>query len=238
MKVVAPTGAARRRLGLALASQTPLQFRFPPRRGALRAKSPKAGELCVAPRRGGVGSCLAFPKRAKLGLPTPRPMGLARVVPQETFDCPFAPSGAGRLLRLLRQPLMYASRFKRTLREQGTTRAARPPKTERGNSKSNKFTLNLPRSVFRLRRALRPYPLRGTRPRTANRRHRRTIPPRAAYATLRLFSRQVGSPRTLKGHSVWGARIFPRVRGTSGTRPHTMTGRGAARGGFGSAAGR
>ena len=71
MKVVAPTGAARRRLGLALASQTPLQFRFPPRRGALRAKSPKAGELCVAPRRGGVGSCLAFPKRARLGLPTP-----------------------------------------------------------------------------------------------------------------------------------------------------------------------
>mgnify|MGYP003303433923 CR=1 FL=1 len=87
MKVVAPTGAARRRLGLALASQTPLQFRFPPRRGALRAKSPKAGELCVAPRvaapsgspdgegdtlgAGALGSCLAFPKRARLGLPTP-----------------------------------------------------------------------------------------------------------------------------------------------------------------------
>ena len=71
MKVVAPTGAARRRLGLALASQTPLQFRFPPRRGALRAKSPKAGELCVAPRRGGVGLGFAFLQRARLGLPTP-----------------------------------------------------------------------------------------------------------------------------------------------------------------------
>ena len=60
-KVVAPTGAARRRLGSLSRFKTPLQFRFSPHRGALREKSPKAGELCVAPRRGGVGACLARP---------------------------------------------------------------------------------------------------------------------------------------------------------------------------------
>ena len=71
------------------------------------------------PRRGGVGLGFAFLQRARLGFPTPRPMGLARVVPQETFDCPFAPSGADRLLRWLRLPLICASRFVRSSREVG-----------------------------------------------------------------------------------------------------------------------
>ena len=44
---------------------------------------------------------------------------------------------------------------------------------ERGDFRSSELAEKLPRSFSRLWRALRPYPLRGTRPRTANRRHRR-----------------------------------------------------------------
>ena len=136
--VVAPTGAARRRLGFAFALQTPLQFRFPPRRGAMRAKSPMMAELCVAP-----------PLVRPLGSPTARGI----------------PSARGRLLRWLRLPLICASRG------------------------------------------------------------------------LRLFSRQVGSTRTLWDDRSGRENRSPRW-GIFGTRPRTMTGRGAARCGFASAAGR
>ena len=168
---------------------------------------------------------------------TPAPRGFARLSPQRgrIMRCP---SARGSPFKVVARPRFSASRLERIFREQGATRAAKPPKTERGGFRSSGLAEKLPRSVSRLRRALRPYSMKGTMPRTINRRHRRIIPPRAASATLRLFSRQVGSPRTLQGLSVWGARIFPRVRGTSGTRPRTMTGRGAARSGLRSAAGR
>jgi len=57
---------------------------------------------------GALGLALAFLKRAKLGLPTPRPMGLARVVPKETFDwrCPI---GRGSPFKVLVKPRFSAS---------------------------------------------------------------------------------------------------------------------------------
>ena len=95
----------------------------------------------------------------------------------------------------------------------GATRSAKPPKTERGGSVPNEFAPNLPRSVFRLRRASPP-PLghcpcgarRGACPALAEDRfelwlgqHRAqptafsaVTAPRAAYASLRLFSRRLG----------------------------------------------
>ena len=57
--VVAPTGAARRRLGFAFALQTPLQFRFP--------------LLSGIPDNGGVGSCVRVPPTGEIGTPTPAP---------------------------------------------------------------------------------------------------------------------------------------------------------------------
>ena len=51
---------------------------------------------------------------------------------------------------------MCASRFQRTSREVGATRAAKPPKTERGGSVPNEFAPNLPRSVFRLAAGVAP----------------------------------------------------------------------------------
>jgi len=40
------------------------------------------------------------------------------------------------------------------------------PKTERGGFRPSKLGEKLPRSVSRFRRALPPYPMRGTMPRT------------------------------------------------------------------------
>ena len=64
-----------------------------------------------------------------------------------------------------------------------------PPKTERGNSESNKFAPKLPRSVFRLAAGVAPDPLREGQYRA-----RSTGDTGACLASrgLRLFSRQLG----------------------------------------------
>ena len=78
------------------------------------------------------------------------------------------------------------------------------------------------RSVFRLRRASPPYPMKSGRLRAQS-------TARAAYASLRLFSRQVGSARTLRGRPKLARESFPASGDFDRTLPRTMTGRGARR---------
>ena len=118
-KVVAPTGAARRRLGSLSRFKTPLQFRLPPRRGASAIFVPQSGRIgrCTPasapfgspsargyPRRGALGLASPFTTRKKRDFHFPRPMGLARVVPKETFDwrCPI---GRGSPFKVVVKPL-------------------------------------------------------------------------------------------------------------------------------------
>ena len=143
---------------------------FPRAEGRVRYLSPKAGELGVAPRRGALGLASPFTTRKKRDFHFPRPMGLARVVPKEAFDwrCPI---GRGSPFKVVVKPLFLCfAPLADFARGRGRRGRFTPPKTERGNSESNTFALNLPRSVFRLRRASPPYPLRGTTQRTTNRR--------------------------------------------------------------------
>ena len=146
MKVVAPTGAARRRWGLAFAIQKRLynsaspagpcgRLRrafgtFPPlrfgafRRGANAIVIPKQGRImrCTPasapfgspsargyPRRGGVGSCFAFPNGGSWDF-HPRPAErVALSVPPSCLDCPCA-RRSGRLLRCVRlHPRSYGN---------------------------------------------------------------------------------------------------------------------------------
>ena len=122
-----PSGAARRRLGLAFAIQKRLCNSASPRRGAMRAKPPLRAELCVAPRRGGVGSCLGVPPTSEIGIPIPAPdlvvpyfsqkaalacaigRGSRSVVCSSAVDVCFAfltdfPRGRGRRGRLTQHP--------------------------------------------------------------------------------------------------------------------------------------
>ena len=199
-KVVAPKGAARRRLGSAFALPQRLYFP-PPRRGACARRVPTCGLNCRCsatgvPLRGdrvavgypryrsallgaarlvGVGSCLAFPNDGSAAFPSaalcraspfpnerdwdspPRPAErVAMSVLPLCLDLPLRSAGRSpfKVVVVCRRCVLRASQ--RTLRETGATRAARPPKTERGNSEANEFAPRLPRSVFRLRRASPP----------------------------------------------------------------------------------
>ena len=126
------------------------------------------------------------------------------------------------------------------------------PKPSAALFRLSKLAEKLPRSVFRLRRASRPYPLRGTLPRTTNRRHRRINPPRAAYARPLATASRLGfasgnptpSARANLASAIlapsWifedatrtprlGARIFLRVGGDFGdTTTHDDRTRGGA----------
>ena len=141
--------------GCVIALQTPLQFRYP-RRGACARKSPNlVAELCVAPRRGGVGVGRCVSPTAASGTPTPAP---DLVVPCSSPKLPsLVPSGAGRLLRSFRLAVDVCFALLNGLpARRGRRGRLVPPKTERGNSESNEFALKLPRSVFRLWRASPP----------------------------------------------------------------------------------
>ena len=151
MKVVAPSGAGRGVWGCVIALQTPLQFRYP-RRGACARKSPNlVAELCVAPRRGGGAAfsralllpTMALPRslwrrwfvlcvsqRLPLCVPPPRPIGSSLLVLKLPL---LVPSGAGRGLKVCsscRRCVLRASNGFPA--RSGATRAAKPPKTERG----------------------------------------------------------------------------------------------------------
>ena len=99
--------------------------------------------------------CVAFPQRRLRGLPTPAPDWF---VPCFSQKLPLlVPSGAGRGLKVCsscRRCVLRASNGFPA--RSGATRSAKPPKTERGGSVPNEFAPNLPRSVFRLRRASPP----------------------------------------------------------------------------------
>ena len=160
----------------------------------------------------------AFPQRARLGLPPPRPMGLARELSPMRPLIGVAPSGAGRGLWCVRlaADVCFASCADNSART-GATRAARPPKTERGNSESNKFAPNLPRSVFRLAAGVAPYPMRR-----GQHRARSTGDTgaqfRLARPTLRFgYSRaKFGSTGTLRGLPKRARESFPASEGLSG----------------------
>ena len=96
--VVAPSGAARRRLGLRYRLSKRLSNSASPRRGASARKSPNlVAELCVPPRRGGVGVGRCVSPTSSLGLPTPAPDWF---VPCFSQKLPLlVPSGAGRGLK-------------------------------------------------------------------------------------------------------------------------------------------
>ena len=181
----------------------------------MREESPKSAELCVAPRRGGVGSCVRVPPTTPLGLPTPAPDLVVPCFPQKLPL--LAPSGAVRGLRwlLVRVPLL------RTIcghsAKTGATRETRSPKSERGTFGANKFVRKVPRSLFRLWRALPPIQREG-----------------------RCRARSTGEPArpspTASAISALRAPIVPREGDEPGTRHRTTTGRGAARCGLKGAA--
>ena len=106
--VVAPKARRGGVWGCVIAPQTPRQFRFLRAEGQVREQSPTRAELCVAPRRGGVGSCVRVPPTSEIWTPTPR----ARLfVPCSFPKLPLlVPSGAGRGLwwLLVRVPLLRA----------------------------------------------------------------------------------------------------------------------------------
>ena len=106
----------------------------------------------------------------------------------------------------------------------GATRSAKPPKTERGGSVPNEFAPNLPRSVFRLRRASPPIhwicpcgARRGASPAKVEDRFELWLGQHRARSTARAaFGYSRGgwdSTRTLRGHFALAARI---VRPLSG----------------------
>ena len=101
----------------------------------------------------------------------------------------------------------------------GATRAAMPPKTERGNSVPNEFAQNLPRSLSRLWRASPPI-LRSldtaAHDQPANRRVFRLAQP---SPSARLFPRQRDAARTLRGRFAQGERIDLAPRASAGRTP-------------------
>ena len=110
--------------------------------------------LCRVPL-GGVGVVRCVSPTAASGTSHPR----ARLVrPCSSPKLPLrVPSGAGRGLKVCsscRRCVLRA--FHGFPARSGAARSAKPPKTERGGSVPNEFAPNLPRSVFRLRRASPP----------------------------------------------------------------------------------
>ena len=102
-----------------------------------------------------------------------------------------------------------------------------PPKTERGGSVPNEFAPNLPRSVFLLRRASPPCPMKSGRFRAQHTATPAGAAPRAAFGYSRA---NWDSTRTLRGRSARGARIGrPSIGGASGHFKHEG-GRRARRG--------
>ena len=140
-------------------------FLITPAPRGLCEKSPNSvAELCVAPRRGGVGVGRSVFPTSSLGRPTPAPdWFVPRSSPKLPLLCPI---GRGSRSKVVARPRPSASRYLRTFRERRGRRGRLvPPKTERGGSVPNEFVPNLPRSVFRLRRASPPYPLKSGQPR-------------------------------------------------------------------------
>ena len=116
----------------------------------------------------------------------------------------------------------------------GATRAAMPPKTERGVSPVQRcWPRKLPRSVFRLRRASPPCPMKSGRFRAQHTATPAGAAPRAAFG----YSRANGdSTRTLRGHFARAARIVrPFIGGASGRWQLLVWTTGAARSVFGGA---
>ena len=154
---------------------------------------------------------------SSLGLPTPAPDWF---VPCFSQKLPLlVPSGAGRGLKVRSSAVDV--RFALSTdspRMTGATRAAKPPKTERGGSVPNEFAPNLPRSVFRLRRASPPIhwicpcgARRGASPALAEDRFELWLGQHRARSTARAaFGYSRGgwdSTRTLRGHFALAARI-------------------------------
>ena len=84
--VVAPWGAARRRLGLRYRLSKRLSNSALPRRGACARKVPTRWLNCALPLgAAALALCFAFPQRVPLGFPPPRPIGSCPVRPK---SCP------------------------------------------------------------------------------------------------------------------------------------------------------
>ena len=142
-------------MGCRLAFQTPCQFRFPRAEGRVREESPKSAELCVAPRRGGVGSCVRVPPTGEIGIPIPAPDLVVPYFSQKVaLPCAI---GRGSRSAVCSSAVDVCFAFLTDFpRGRGRRGRLTPPKTERGVSVLNEFAPNLPRSVFRLRRASPP----------------------------------------------------------------------------------
>ena len=127
-KVVAPKGAARRRLGSAFALQQRLYFPLSAPRG-LCEKSPNLGaEMPLPLGAAALALGVAFPQRRLRGLPPPRPIWLCLARPScSSLKLPsLVPSGAGRGLRwlLVRVPLLRTICGRSARRAQVSPRAA------------------------------------------------------------------------------------------------------------------
>ena len=207
--------------GCVIALQTPLQFRSPAPRGLCEKSPNSVAELCVAPRRGGVGvevrgassqrwlcriplvgvgvvPC-SFQRRLR-GLPTPAPDWFVLARPKVALACAIGRGSPFKVVSSCRRCVLRASQ--RTSRETGATRAASAAQNRARQFRVKRVCSEVAALGFPPLAGVAHDPLRGTTPRTFNR-------PRG----LRLFSRQLGSTRTLQGHPVWGARIVPRVGG-------------------------
>ena len=199
----------------------------PRRRATLRDLSPYSSQQ--SRWRGGAAFWVGVRVLQRLYNHHPRAEGLVREkVPIKRLNC---------RCPLARRRWRWAVRLRNGFSVgTGATRSAKPPKTERGGSVPNEFAPNLPRSVFRLRRASPPYPLRGTTPRTINRVSGGCCASRGLRLRLRLFSRQPGhnedAARTL--HAGRENRSPP--MGTSSGHDHGRQRDAGRRGGLSSAA--
>ena len=143
---------------------------------------------------------LPFPTAAS-GTSHPRArLVRAPLVPKVALACPIGRGSPFKVVSSCRRCVLRASQ--RTLRETGATRAACAAQNRARQFRVKRVCSEVVALGFPPSAGVAPDPLRGTTPRTINR-------PRG----LRLFSRQLGSTRTLQGHPVWGARIVPRVGG-------------------------
>lgn len=177
----------------------------PPRHRAREVPTCPNKAVGAAARR--LGRLSRFP--TALQPPPPRRGACAIIVPIKRLNCR-CPSA--------RRRWRWAVRLRNGFSVgTGATRAAMPPKTERGGSVPNEFAPNLPRSVFRLRRASPPCPMKSGRFRAQHTATPAGAAPRAAFG----YSRANGdSTRTLRGRSARGARIG---RPSIGGRVRTMT---------------